>query len=51
MDEVATSKDRVMELMKTLNSEGNEGQTLGLIQRNPALVYQNRIAARTSQYL
>ena len=35
MDEVATSKDRVMELMETLNSKGNEGWTLGLTQRDP----------------
>lgn len=51
MDEVATSKDRVMKFMETLNSEGKEGRTLGLTQRDPASVYQNGTASMSQQFV
>ena len=51
MDEVATSKDRVMEFMEILNSEEKEGRTLGLTQRDPASVYHNGTASMSQQFV
>ena len=51
MDEVTTSKDRVMEFMETLNSEGKEVRQLGLTQRDPASLYQNGTASMNQQFV
>ena len=51
MDEVATSKDRVMEFMETLNSEEKEVRQLGLTQRDPASMYQNGTASMSQQFV
>lgn len=51
MDEVTTSKDRVMEFMETFNTEGKEARPLGLTQRDPASVYQNGTASMSQQFV
>ena len=51
MDEVAISKDRVMEFMETINSKGKEVRQLGLTQRDPASVYQNGTASMSQQFV
>ena len=51
MDEVATSKDRVMEFVETLSSEGKEARPLGLTQHDPASVYQNGTASMSRQFI
>ena len=51
MDEVATSKDRVMEFMEALNSNREEVRPLGLTQRDPASVHQNGTSSLNRDFL
>lgn len=51
MDEVTNSKDRIVEFIETLNTDGKEGRPLALNQRDPASAYQNGTAGMTQRYI
>ena len=51
MEEVATSKDKVVEFMETLNYDRKEARPLALNQRDPASVYHNGTASKSQQFI
>lgn len=51
MDEVSSSRDRVVEFMETIDAESKEGKPVGPSQGDPGSVYYNGTLSRNQQFI